>query len=128
MKFMAPNTYLDNTNALRTSLPSPDGFFGDENVYGDAFLPPPLEPVMQMIAEEYSRIRVDPDFLNELSSLHKAFIGRPSPIYHCKSLSTKLGGAQIYLETRRSQPHGVLTRSITAWEKLCWPRKWASRV
>jgi tryptophan synthase beta chain len=26
------------------------------------------------------------------------YIGRPSPIYHCKNLSEKLGGAQIYLK------------------------------
>jgi len=61
-------------------------------------LPPPLEPVMKKVAEEYEKIKKDPEFLAELSDLRKRFIGRPSPIYHCKNLSRKIGGAQIYLK------------------------------
>jgi tryptophan synthase beta chain len=91
-------TYLDNSEALSTSLPHPDGFFGDDKTYGGAFLPPPLEPVMQKVAEEYEKIKVDPEFLADLTRLRKQFIGRPSPVYHCKNLSEKIGGAQIYLK------------------------------
>ena len=92
------NAYLDNLTALGTSLPHADGFFGEDKTYGGAFLPPPLEPVMKAVAVEYEKIKNDPDFLQELSYLRKTFIGRPSPIYHCKNLSQKLGGAQIYLK------------------------------
>jgi hypothetical protein len=101
---MTPNnidstaTHLDNSNALGTSLPHPDGFFGVEKTYGGAFLPPPLVPVMEEVAAEYEQIKQDPDFLKELAHLRKTFIGRPSPIYHCKNLSKKIGGAQIYLK------------------------------
>ena len=65
---------------------------------GGAYLPPPLEPVMKKVAEEYEKIKKDPGFLAELADLRKRFIGRPSPIYHCKNLSRKIGGAQIYLK------------------------------
>jgi tryptophan synthase beta chain len=97
---MAPNdqTHLDNCNALSTALPHPDGFFGEDKTYGGAFVPPPLEAIMQNVAEEYNKIKVDPEFLSELTTLRKQFIGRPSPIYHCKNLSKKIGGAQIYLK------------------------------
>ena len=91
-------THLDNGVALSTSLPHADGFFGDEKTYGGAFLPPPLVPIMQNVSDEYDKIKTDPEFLSELARLRKEFIGRPSPIYHCKNLSEKIGGAQIYLK------------------------------
>ena len=97
---MAPNdhTHLNNSKALSTSLPSEDGFFGEDKKYGGAFLPPPLVPIMKEIGEEYEKIKFDKDFLAELSRYRKHFIGRPSPIYHCENLSKKIGGAQIYLK------------------------------
>lgn len=67
-------------------------------MYGGAFLPPPLEPVMKEVDEAYNRIKTDPDFLSELARLRKHFIGRPSPIYYCKNLSDKIGGAQIFVK------------------------------
>ena len=98
----ATNTHahLDNSSALQTSLPAPDGYFGDDKKYGGAYLPPPLEPVMKAVFDAYMQIKVDPAFLSELTRLRKEFIGRPSPIFHCKNLSDKYGGAQIYLKRR----------------------------
>ena len=32
---------LNNSEALGTSLPHPDGYFGTEKTFGGAFLPPP---------------------------------------------------------------------------------------
>lgn len=89
---------LTNSSGLATSLPAADGFFGEEKKYGGAFLPPPLVPVMEKVAEEYEKIKSDPTFLEDLTRLRRDFIGRPSPIYHCANISAKLGGAQIYLK------------------------------
>ena len=99
-KTSKPNidAHLQNSNALKTSLPAADGFFGEDKKYGGAYLPPPLEPVMKAVGEAYDKIKVDPNFLSELTRLRKEFIGRPSPIFHCKNLSDKIGGAQIYLK------------------------------
>ncbi len=92
--------HLDNSSALKTSLPAPDGYFGEDKKYGGAYLPPPLEPVMKAVFDAYMKIKEDPAFLSELTRLRKEFIGRPSPIFHCKNLSDKHGGAQIYLKRR----------------------------
>jgi tryptophan synthase beta chain len=92
------DTHLDNSNALETLLPHADGFFGIDKTYGGAFVPPPLEHIMKEVDIEYQKIKVDPEFLAELTRLRKEFIGRPSPIYHCRNLSKKIGGAQIYLK------------------------------
>ena len=118
----AADAHLDNSAALQTSLPAPDGYFGDDKKYGGAYLPPPLEPVMKAVGEEYEKIKIDPEFLSELTRLRKEFIGRPSPIFHCKNLSDKIGGAQIYLKPRsivdvalaRSSPPSHLSLSPPA--------------
>ena len=91
---------LDNAGDLNgKAQPDADGFFGEgEHQYGGAFLPPPLVPVMKEIDIEYNKIKKDTDFINELTELRKRFIGRPSPIYECKNLSDKIGGARIYLK------------------------------
>lgn len=87
---MTNSTHLENASALSTPLPNPDGFFGES--YGGAFVPPQLTEPMKAVEAGYHKCKEDPAFLAELSELRKRFIGRPSPIYHCKNLSRKLGG------------------------------------
>ena len=90
--------HLDNSTALGTDLPNHAGFFGEDAKYGGAFLPPPLEPVMEEVATAYAETKKDGDFIEDLLRLRREWVGRPSPIYHCSNLSNKLGGAQIYLK------------------------------
>ena len=120
--------HLDNSSALKTSLPAPDGYFGEDKKYGGAYLPPPLEPVMKAVFDAYMKIKEDPAFLSELTRLRKEFIGRPSPIFHCKNLSDKHGGAQIYLKRRSMvdvpcSPGGHLTLSPPACSGLVRARR-----
>ncbi|VEU38810.1 unnamed protein product [Pseudo-nitzschia multistriata] len=91
-------THLHNSEALGTSLPHPDGFFGPDKAYGGAFLPPPLVPIMEAVDASYRSIREDPSFLSELAELRRDFVGRPSPVFFCSNLSRELGGARIYLK------------------------------
>ena len=71
------------------------GYFGE---YGGQLVPPPLIPELNKIAKEYEKIKKDPKFINELNSLLKNYVGRPSPLYFAKNLTKKLGGAKIYLK------------------------------
>ncbi|MFA6458468.1 MAG: tryptophan synthase subunit beta [Patescibacteria group bacterium] len=75
--------------------PDPTGNFGN---YGGQVLPPAIATIMNEIDAEYEKINADPEFLAEMDSLRRDFIGRPSPIYFCKKLSAKLGGARIFLK------------------------------
>uniref|UniRef100_A0A7S2R108 tryptophan synthase n=1 Tax=Eucampia antarctica TaxID=49252 RepID=A0A7S2R108_9STRA len=94
-----PQPHLNNSNALGTLLPHPDGYFGADKFYGGAYLPPPLVPIMEAVGAAYLEIKEDPTFLEELTKLRRDFCGRPSPIFHCKNLSAEMGGgAQIYLK------------------------------
>ena len=76
-------------------LPDEDGYFGP---YGGTFVPPQLEEILDEITEAYLQIKNDEGFLTELHSLYKHYVGRPSPVFHAKNLSDKIGGAQIYLK------------------------------
>ncbi len=78
-------------------LPMPDdkGYFGE---YGGQILPPDLITIMNEINDAYEEVRNTSAFKDELDDLFTHYVGRPSPIFHAKRLSDKLGGAQIYLK------------------------------
>lgn len=76
-------------------MPDKEGFFGN---HGGQILPPELKKVMDDINQAYEEICKTEAFQTELMQLNQDYVGRPSPIYHAKRLSEKLGGAQIYLK------------------------------
>ncbi|WP_299787497.1 tryptophan synthase subunit beta [uncultured Shewanella sp.] len=76
-------------------MPDNQGFFGE---YGGQIIPPELKSAMDAINQAYEEIRQTQGFQDELMQLFQDYVGRPSPIYHAKRLSEKLGGAQIYLK------------------------------
>jgi tryptophan synthase beta chain len=78
-------------------IPMPDehGFFGE---YGGQMIPPELKAIMDEITAAYQEIRQTEAFQQELRSLHRDYIGRPSALFHARRLSYKLGGAQIFLK------------------------------
>ncbi|TMH35266.1 MAG: tryptophan synthase subunit beta [Betaproteobacteria bacterium] len=78
-----------------TDLPDARGHFGN---YGGVFVAETLIHALDELRDAYERYRQDRDFLAEFERELKHYVGRPSPIYHAKRWSAKLGGAQIYLK------------------------------
>lgn len=76
-------------------MPDAEGNFGE---YGGQIIPPPLVEIMNDINAAYEEISKTEAFQKELHDLYANYVGRPSPIYHAKNLSNKIGGAQIYLK------------------------------
>lgn len=76
-------------------MPDEKGYFGQ---YGGQLVPPHLKAVMDDISVAYDTICKRQDFQDELATLFADYVGRPSPIFHAKRLSEKLGGAQIHLK------------------------------
>lgn len=72
-----------------------NGYFGE---YGGCFVPEELKNALLEIKETYLRIKDEAPFQEELALLYRHYVGRPSPIYHAKNLTDKIGGAQIYLK------------------------------
>jgi len=76
-------------------LPDARGHFG---TYGGAFVAETLSQALEELTAAYAACRTDPAFAAELAYELRHYVGRPSPVYHAKRLSEKLGGAQIYLK------------------------------
>lgn len=76
-------------------MPNSKGYFGE---YGGSFIPKELEPIITEINEAYLKIKDTDEFQKELSELNHHYTGRPTPIYHAKNLSRKIGGGQIYFK------------------------------
>src|SRR3954471_5751450 len=81
------------SSASFTSVPDLTGHFGP---YGGTFVPETLIAALEQLNAEYDKARNDPEFHEEFHRYLNEFVGRPSRLYHCKRLSDKLGGAQIY--------------------------------
>src|SRR3984893_16082298 len=77
------------------TLPDIRGHFGP---YGGKFVPETLMSALNDLAAEYESAKNDPVFQNGLSILLGDFAGRPTPLYFAERLTTKLGGAKIYLK------------------------------
>ena len=76
-------------------LPDSHGHFGP---YGGIFVAETLIQALDELRIAYEKYRSDPEFIAEFRYDLKHYVGRPSPIYHCKRWSGLLGGAQIYLK------------------------------
>ena len=76
-------------------LPDSHGHFGP---YGGVFVAETLIEALDELRIAYEKYRSDPEFIAEFRYDLKHYVGRPSPIYHCKRWSGLLGGAQIYLK------------------------------
>ncbi|WP_067570621.1 tryptophan synthase subunit beta [Nocardia acidivorans] len=75
--------------------PDLGGHFG---VYGGRHVPEALMAVIEEVTAEYDKVRVDPNFLNELDRLQRDYTGRPSPVFECRNLAKHAGGARIVLK------------------------------
>ena len=77
------------------TLPDEHGRFGP---YGGTFVAETLIAPLEELTAAYMRLRDDPAFQEEFADDLKYYVGRPSPIYHAKRLSERIGGAQILLK------------------------------
>jgi tryptophan synthase beta chain len=76
-------------------LPDAKGHFGP---YGGTFVAETLMHALEELRVNYDKYKDDPAFVAEFKDELANFVGRPSPIYHAKRWSEKMGGAQIYFK------------------------------
>jgi tryptophan synthase beta chain len=80
---------------MKYEFPDAAGHFGP---YGGIFVAETLMPALEELREAYAAAQADPQFRAEFEYELKHYVGRPSPIYHARHWSKKLGGAQVYLK------------------------------
>ena len=71
------------------------GHFGE---YGGRFVPEALIGALNELEIAHNTAQNDPQFLAELTELHKSYTGRPSIITEAKRFSEHAGGARIFLK------------------------------
>lgn len=81
--------------SLKELVLNETGYFGE---FGGRYVPELLVPIMDELKDAFYKFKDDADFLRELDDLYRNFSGRPTPLVHCKNLTEKIGGAQIYLK------------------------------
>ena len=107
------------------NLPDERGHFGP---YGGIFASETLMEALDELREAYERYKNDPDFLAELDYELKHFVGRPSPVYHAKRWSEKLGGAQIWLKREDLNHTGAHKINNTVGQALLARRMGKKRI
>jgi tryptophan synthase beta chain len=75
--------------------PDTRGYFGQ---YGGKFVPETLMPALSELELAYAEAMADRDFQKEFRHLCREYIGRPTPLYHARQLSAKIGRATILLK------------------------------
>src|SRR5690554_1381432 len=70
------------------------GFYGK---FGGAYIPEMLYPNIEELRENYPAIIASEDFKQEFQLLLKDYVGRPTPLYYAKRLSSTYG-VKIYLK------------------------------
>ncbi len=71
------------------------GFFGE---YGGTFVPPALEKPLKELAHTYEKLKKDPTFQSQLTSLLREYANRPSSLYFAQNLTRTQKGAKIFLK------------------------------
>ena len=104
-----------NNDKKVENLPTQAGFFGE---YGGRFVPPQLTEALIEVEEAYLDAKKDESFQQEFRRLLKHFVGHPSPLYLAQNLTSKYGGAQIYLKREDLNHTGAHKINHTIGEAL----------
>jgi tryptophan synthase beta chain len=76
-------------------LPDQRGYFGD---FGGRFVPETLVPALDQLVKAYEQIKTDPQFWAEFNALCRNYVGRPTPLFLAEGLSSRYGGARIFVK------------------------------
>jgi tryptophan synthase beta chain len=71
------------------------GYFG---AFGGRYVPETLIHALEELEEAYERYRDDPEFVEELDSLSRDFVGRPTPLMFAERLTKRWGGANVWFK------------------------------
>jgi tryptophan synthase beta chain len=71
------------------------GYFGP---FGGRYVPETLIHALEELEEAYDRYKNDPEFVEELDSLSRDFVGRPTPLMFASRLTERWGGANVWFK------------------------------
>ncbi len=77
------------------TVPDARGYFG---AFGGVYIPETLHHAVAELADEYDKAKADPAFAEQMTTLNRDYIGRPTPLQFAPRLTEKGNGAQIWLK------------------------------
>ncbi len=105
--------------------PDERGRFGD---FGGQFIPETLMAAVAQLADAYREVRADRAFWENLQALLTTYVGRPSPLFRADRLTTRLGGAQVYLKREDLNHTGAHKINNTLGQALLAQRMGKRRI
>mgnify|MGYP005835542993 CR=1 FL=1 len=72
-----------------------NNFFG---AFGGRYVAETLRPALDELEHEWLKAMQSDDFLEDLGKLLCQYAGRPTPMMHAENVSSRIGGAQIYIK------------------------------
>lgn len=105
--------------------PDERGHFG---AYGGRFVAETLMEPLDELTRAYRKYSRDQQFLAEFEHDLKTFVGRPSPLYHARGWSERLGGAQLYLKREDLNHTGAHKINNTVGQALLARRMGKTRI
>ncbi|ATP39017.1 tryptophan synthase subunit beta [Solibacillus sp. R5-41] len=111
--------------SLEQKVELQEGFFGE---FGGSFVPPALQNVLNVLAEQFNRYKDDEEFIAEYKYYLKEFVGRENPLTFASNLTEKLGGAKIYLKREDLNHTGAHKINNVIGQILLAKRMGATRI
>jgi len=108
-----------------SDVPDQRGCFGE---FGRRFVPETLMHALEELTDEYAKAQADTLFQAQYTDLLATYVGRPSPLYFAERLSTRLGGARIYLKREDLNHTGAHKINNTIGQVLLTQRMGKRRV
>jgi tryptophan synthase beta chain len=71
------------------------GYFGR---FGGRYVPETLIHALEELEDAYERYKNDPEFVEELDSLSRDFVGRPTPLMFASRITERWGGANVWFK------------------------------
>ncbi|MFA8018157.1 tryptophan synthase subunit beta [Bremerella cremea] len=116
---------MESLGTASRNVPDLAGRFGP---FGGRYVPETLTQALDQLTAEYEKAVQDPTFFEELKSLLRDFVGRPSPFYFARRLSEQCGGAQIWLKREDTNHTGAHKINNTLGQALLTMRMGKKRV
>ena len=101
---------------------------GHYGIYGGQYVAETLMEPLAELEKAYTEAKNDPAFKCELADILHDYVGRESPITHCRRLSEHLGGAQILLKREDLNHTGAHKVNNTVGQALLAKRMGKTRL
>jgi len=116
---------VSGDNRKRYSAPDETGHFGE---FGGRFVAETLTHALDELTELYENLSTDEAFRQRLEHDLAHYVGRPTPLYEARRLTSEIGGARIFLKREDLNHTGAHKINNTVGQALLAERMGKRRV